>query len=392
VLFVTSTYPDHPGSVRGIFIKELAIELARRGVAVDVLTPRIFADSLEREETEGINVFRFTFSSEQKLLAEYSSVPVRVMLSYLLCGSRALARLIRMKNYDLLHAHWAIPTGLIGAWDARKSGIPLVVSTHGSDLLVWGRKPILRSLLRWTLQQARICTANSEPMLRLTKKLGGNTLAESLVFETGVDIAQFFPPRDISEAKKAVGLDAGDRHLLFVGNLTEAKGIDVALKALALLQNEDRRVKLLVIGQGKAAAALADLANKLHVHPEVQFLGARPHDHLPPFFRAADIFLLPSRSEGMGIVLLEAAASGKPAVGTAVGGIPTIIRDGETGFVVAPDDPRSLAEKVKVLLQNPQLRAEMGQRARELAEIEFSREKQIAKILAVYEYAMSPRM
>lgn len=389
VLFVTPTYPDRPGGVRGTFIKDLADELVRRGIAVDVLTPRIFEDSPAVEETDGVNITRFSFRSEQKILADYSSIPVKLMLSYMRCGIRALRRALREGEYDILHGHWAIPTGLMAALGRRHRGIPLVISTHGSDLLVWGMKPGLKSLLRWTLRQAQVCTANSEPLLNLTTELGGRTVPESLIFETGVDIAQFHPALDIAEAREAAGFEGTDLHVLFVGNLIGRKGIDLALQALSQLDTSESRVKFIIVGGGKERDALGDQAERLGVASQVQFVGPLSHDQLPPYFRACDVFLLPSRSEGMGIVLLEAAASGKPAIGTSVGGIPTIIRSGETGLIVPPEDSDALALALAQLLRDKEMRLRMGQQARQLAEREYSRDAQVGKLLTVYSHALS---
>ncbi|MGZ8751845.1 MAG: glycosyltransferase, partial [Acidimicrobiia bacterium] len=183
----------------------------------------------------------------------------------------------------------------------------------------------------------------------------------------GVDHSVFRPSRgEGARLRERLGLD--DRPvLLFVGRIQPLKGVDVALRALAAL--EDQRTTLVVVGGPSGPSGPSEeerlhaLVAELGLEHRVRFVAPRPHDQLADFYRAADVCVVPSRSESFGLVALEAAACGTPVVAANVGGLRSLVDDGVTGYLVEGRVPADYAEPVARLLADPDLAAAMGARA-----------------------------
>jgi D-inositol-3-phosphate glycosyltransferase len=181
-------------------------------------------------------------------------------------------------------------------------------------------------------------------------------------------IHAFFSPGDRRGAQRALSLAADGRPvLLFVGRIQPLKGVDVAIAALAELR--DTRAELLVVGgpsgpDGDAEAAKARLlAEELGVEHRIHWVDPQPHYRLATYYRAADVCVVPSRSESFGLVALEAAACGVPVVAAAIGGLRTLVEDGQTGYLVEDRDPAEFARAIERLLTDRTRAAVMGERA-----------------------------
>ena len=182
----------------------------------------------------------------------------------------------------------------------------------------------------------------------------------------GVEHA-FFSPGDRRGARRALGLDLDQPTLLFVGRIQPLKGLEVAVRALGHLA--DRNVTMIVVGGASGTEGdteverIRDLISELHLGSRVRFVDPQPHHLLSSWYRAADVSLVPSRSESFGLVALEAAACGTPVVASAVGGLRTLVDHGQTGFLVEGRDPEVFAAYIDELLTNPGLAALMGHEA-----------------------------
>ncbi|MCX6540667.1 MAG: glycosyltransferase [Actinobacteria bacterium] len=213
-----------------------------------------------------------------------------------------------------------------------------------------------------------ICVSCTEEESQF-RRLYGNPLGRIEIVAPGVEHA-FFAPGDKSGARRALDLAAGPL-LLFVGRLQPLKGLDVAVRALAELRRPD--ALLLVVGGasglegGSEVARIMSLIDQLGVRDQVRFVEPQPHHILSTYYRAADVVVVPSRSESFGLVALEAAACGTPVVASAVGGLLTLVDDGLTGYLVAGRDPSHFAQRIASILNDPALAAAMSVRAAERA-------------------------
>jgi glycosyltransferase involved in cell wall biosynthesis len=223
---------------------------------------------------------------------------------------------------------------------------------------------------------------NSDDVKRITTKYKISNSKVTLI-PNGVDTS-FFKPMNKRKARNALGFEEGSLHVLTVARLEHAKGIDILLRAFAKAVQSGLKVRLVVLGDGPERANLESLANALGVRKLVSFTGFVPNELTPCYYNAADIFVLPSREETFGIVLLEAMACSLPVVGSKVGGIKDIIRHAVNGFLFNVEDYEALAFTLFKLLNDEELRRNLGVRARRMAEEEYDNEKIYLKLLKVY--------
>jgi D-inositol-3-phosphate glycosyltransferase len=208
-----------------------------------------------------------------------------------------------------------------------------------------------------------ILAFNSAEQAQL-ERLYGAVRERIEIVAPGVDHA-FFSPGNRRGARAALGLDDSVHPvLLFVGRIQPLKGLDVAIRALAAL-DEPRAVLLVVGGPSgpdgpEELERVRDLANALGLGARVRFVHPQPHHLLSSYYRAADVCLVPSRSESFGLVALEAAACGTPVVAAAVGGLRTLVEHGRTGFLVEGRDPATFAAYAREVFDNPRLAEELG--------------------------------
>lgn len=191
------------------------------------------------------------------------------------------------------------------------------------------------------------------------------------VIPNGVDMADFslkFSYGELSSLKDRLGIKPGEKVIISVSRLVRKNGLDDLIRAAEILKYEHEMPehKLLLIGDGEDQVVLGGLADKLNVSDRVIFAGSVEHADLPKYLKISDVFVRPSRSEGLGTAFIEAMAAGVPVIGTPVGGIPDFLRNGKTGVFCRPNDPQSIADKIKAVLLNADLRERIVRNAREL--------------------------
>ena len=210
------------------------------------------------------------------------------------------------------------------------------------------------------------------------------------VVPAGVDLATF-QPLDRTDARRKIGYPRG-RLLLFVGRLERLKGVELAIRALALLRDRDHDdVRLIVLGEDSREGdesekeRLKEIATQLAVRDRVDFVGSVAHHELPYFYAAADACVMPSYSESFGLVGLEAQACGCPVVASAVPGLRSVVRDGVSGYLIEGHDPALYAERIGRLLADPELAQQMGRRGRLLAQ-RFSWTRTADRLQGLFEH------
>jgi glycosyltransferase involved in cell wall biosynthesis len=367
ILLVTSSFPRRPGDWAGVFILSLGRGLAARGHEVAVLCPH--APGLPvREEMGGVRVerFRYAWPESAEALAYGGGMLPNVRqnpLRLLLAAPYMLALGIRMRklraHYDVINAHFLIPQGIT----ARVFGIRAVMSLHGSDVnlnlgAVGGR------LFRWVLRRASAVTANSTATAQKVARLVPPERVR--IIPMGVDAAAF---NRAGSGKRAFG-EGGRLGLVCVGRLIPLKGQRYLIGALQLIRREYPHAMLTLVGDGPDRDSLFAYARELGLSDAVRFAGELAHGEIAGILAGHDIFVLPSivtergQTEGLGTVLLEAMAAGIPVVGSAVGGIPDIIADGQNGLLVPERSPGAIARAVLLIAADPGLRERMTARAR----------------------------
>lgn len=382
VLFLTSCYPKSVGEPSGIFIHHLARGMQNVGWEVVVLTPN-FPGGLPSEVMNGVRVRRFTyFVPNWQFLGYQSGMLPNLRKSgllwlqvpfYLLSLFFNAARILLKEEIAIIHAHWLVPQGLVARLLRSCFRKPLILTVHGGDAFAF-RGPKGRFFKRWALRNVSVCTVNSSSTERAIEELGVKTPVH--LIPMGVDIEHFNPRKVDSMVRQH--LDISGPMILFVGRLVEKKGVRHLLQALPDVLEEFPHAVLVLIGDGAGRAHLEEMADQLRIRASTRFLGRIDNLQLPQYYTAADLFVGPSvvdargDTEGLGIVFLEAAASGVPVIGTNVGGISEILIDGVTGIEVEPANTVQLAMGIKRLLRDPALRDNLVRQARQRVVSDFS--------------------
>lgn len=277
-------------------------------------------------------------------------------LSYFVGVWRTLRALKKRHGRFVLHAHCAYPDVVGAAIAARWLGLPLVATTHGSDINLSARERLLRPQIRAALRSAQRVIAVSAPLASAVTALTGLPPPRIECIPCAGYSPEVFHPRTPAvraALRHELGVDANVRLVLFVGHLVPVKALDVLLRAWALLlrsRPEAAPARLVLIGEGAERDALMRLAEQEGVTAQATFLGARPQAVVADWIAAADLLCLPSHAEGSPNVVVEALASGIPVVASRVGGIPDLVDDGVNGVLVPPGEPGALAAALAAAL------------------------------------------
>ncbi|MEO6777592.1 MAG: glycosyltransferase family 4 protein [Kofleriaceae bacterium] len=247
---------------------------------------------------------------------------------------------------DVVLGSWAYPDGFAAIIAARLLGVPAVVKLHGSDINQLARLPGPRRMLSWALPRAAHVVAVSKPLADEACALGVARDRVTIVMN-GVD-HELFHPRDRAAARAELGLSERAKIALYVGNLKPEKGVAELARAWPTVARHLPDAELCVVGGGPLAGDLAH-----HAGARARLLGPQPHDRIPVWIAACDVLVLPSHSEGTPNVALEALASGRRIVATAVGGTPDLITTSTLGALVPPRDVDALADAITIALQTP---------------------------------------
>ncbi len=302
--------------------------------------------------------------------------------------SALLAR-VEDEDPDVIHVATPGPVGLCGLAAAKLLGLPLVGSYHtelGAYALHLTRDRIVAEATElyvdWFYRQCKCVLA---PTLVVADALAARGFGDRVsVWGRGVDTERF-SPRHRSPARREALLDGGQLLLLSVGRVSPEKRVDQLVRAFSALREHDPGLRLAIAGDGPARVTLESSAP-----PGVRFLGEVTGDALAELYANADVFCFPSTTDTFGQVLLEAGASGLPAVAAAVGGGSELIRHGENGLLVPPDDPQALQEAIRRLVVDPALRERLGGGGR-LAALERGWTASIAELQSAYAAVARPR-
>jgi glycosyltransferase involved in cell wall biosynthesis len=255
----------------------------------------------------------------------------------------------RRLEIDGVEGHVLFPAGLVAAAAARVHRVPLLLYAHGSDVAVSAaRSPVHRWLATFAAKRADAIVTNSGSTASLVRRLG----ADAQVVPPGVDL-ESFAPGDRDHARQTLGLPIGSRIALFLGRVDDDKGADLFAEAVASAPGWYG----VIVGEGSLKKALRTS------WPRIHFLDGVPHADAPDWFRAADVVVVPSRSEGLGMAAVEALACGVPVIATGVGGLIEVVKDGVNGRIVEPNDPAAVASALNDLRESSS-RSRLASRAR----------------------------
>ena len=340
LLFFSTVHPSPAVRTRGTFNLRLLESLRAIGHDVRALVPVPWHEAPALPSRDGANVeyCRFWFPPRvvPGLLHKFLGWSVR----------KRFRSMTRDWHPDFVVGYWTHPDGTVALELARSLGVPGILIVGGTDINERAFDRSRQRVIRETLRRADAVFAVGPDLATKVRALGVPA-GRVRVLERGVD-REVFHPGPKAEARARLGLPESERMLLWIGRMVPVKGLDVLLAALAKVPRESRPV-LYLVGGGSEENRLRSLAEELVLTDHVHWVGPTPHAALGDWYRAADLVVLPSRSEGVPNVLLEALACGTPFVASDVGGIGSIASSRD--WLVPPEDPEVLAGAISRSLE-----------------------------------------
>lgn len=386
ILVLSSVYARHPSDSEVPWMRESIKHLVAAGHHVEILAPSW--KGLPDHEIDGVVVHRFRYAprsveyltGEEGAASKTRGRPWLQLLAvpYIAFGFVRCWKLCEPGKFDVLHVHWPFPHGLMAQAGRLRAGLPCVLNFHGAELLLMRRKKWIRPILRWLLGQSEAVLCNSnftrgriEEVRKVPVELSpyGTTLPDA---PSGTKL-----PRHAEDPFR----------ILFVGRHIERKGIEHLIDAMAFLEGD--RFTLDIVGHGDRTEVLKARALATG-DVRIRFPGKLPSEDLARAYAEANVFVLPAvvdskgDTEGLGVVLIEAAEMGLPLVGSDVGGIPDVVVDNETGLLVPPADPQALADALRRLADDPVLARHLVEGARARTRELFSWDVVIPHLEGVY--------
>lgn len=361
LLVFTSTFPRWPNDTDPPFVYELAKRLTDE-FNVYVLAPH-YTGAKTHEHMDGVSVYRFRYFFEkyERLAGATGILPTLktnkfyfiLVPFFLVIGFLNLLKLLYKLRPDVVHSHWLIPQGFLTALAAKIFRTPFIVTVHGADLFALNNG-YLRWLKVFTVNCADKITIVSTAMLNQAQREFPSR-DNFVLIPMGVDSNLFKRPQRKTDQ---LNIYPQALRVLFVGRITEKKGVQYLIEAATHLKMKNIDFQITIVGDGELRKELQEYVEKSGIGNFVKFLGAKPNHELPYIYAKHDLFVGPSirtstgDTEGLGLTFVEAGMSGCVLIGTDVGGISDVIRDGKTGYLIPEKNSAAIAERITHVSQN----------------------------------------
>lgn len=368
-----TVYPTYGGS--GIVGSELGQELAERGHTVHFISsvlPTRVAELNDRIHFHEVEMMTYPLFEHQP---------------YDLALATKMGSVARAEKLDLFHVHYAIPHSISGIL-ARESikdkrFVPVITTLHGTDITLVGADRSYLPITRYALQQSDGVTAVSKFLKKAT--------IETFDFDEVEVIPNFICPThyrklDDSPLRKHLAPN-GEKLLVHVSNFRPVKRPIDCVEIFAKVKEQFASVRLVMVGDGLERSAAKYRAESLGVGDDVVFVGKK--NNIADYLGVSDVFLLPSELESFGLAALEAHACELPVIATRIGGIPEVVNDGESGYLSDVGDADRMAANTLKLLNDGDLRRQMGTRGREISVARYSTQAIIPQYISFYERVLN---
>ena len=371
ILVTATTFPRWENDTEPDFVFVLSKLLASHGHKVVALVPH-FHNAKRYEVMGNVKVYRFSYFFPPKMqklcyeggifgnLKKYKITMIQLPL-LIAFEFFNMARLIKKEKIDVVHAHWVLPQGFLAYLCKKMFKIPYIATAHAGDIF-----PLKSSFFRFfsalAVKNSDFCTANSSYTKKEMKAISMGK--DVKIIPMGVDLGEFSQKNKNTGLRKKFGIKK--EFILSVGRLAEKKGIKYLIMAMERVAKKFPEAKLIIVGDGPERSNLEVLAKNLGLGKNIIFAGKISNRELPEFYATADLFVGPSivtesgDTEGLGVVFLEALASGTCVIGSNVGGIPDIIEHNKAGILVRQKDAKQLSAAIIKLLLNEKLRKRLA--------------------------------
>lgn len=373
-----SQHYSHDGGINVAY--HLAVNIAQRNHEIDVFTTSINSkDSVKKHANMTVYRYGTNFRIEHHNMAfNLFRKPIK-------------------HHVDIVHVHGGnFIAELAALRHAKREKIPYVLTYHGDAQENYGtftRRAIvsfyIRHLLNRVLSNADVIISPSEYFIDESRFLG-KYRDKIVVIPNGINLSDFDIGYSKEDCREKLGLPLSGSIILFLGNIVPYKGPDILVKAMARIVKDEPDAKLVFAGKGVLKNELEMLSKRLGVEKNVKFTGFVEDGLKPLYYKAADVFCLPSTmsTESFGIVNLEAMACGVPIVASKIGGIPDAVKDGKNGLLVQPQDSEALADAIIYLLENEDVRGKMGKNGRKKV-VDYSWDEIANKTERLYKLILS---
>ncbi len=388
VCIVTHSYPRFEGDWRSNFIESLARAYARNNADVTVFVPFTVHFNRVLTDADGVKIVNYKYmpfaslhtigyGHSMKADLRMNLKDVLLMPFLLLVGAIKLSALLKKENFDLIHAHWAVPNTLI-ALTARffaRSRACVFTSFPGSDVTVITRLGFMGRTIAKMIATSDYLSCNSSDLKEDLVKAGIDKSRIDLVIY-GVDDKKIsFSEKERVALRCSWGVSEDDTVLLLIGRFVPKKGFSTAFKALKYITECKKNVRMVVVGDGPQKSNYLDILREDGTESYVTFIGEIPTGELSKYYSACDIFLMPSQrlpSDGLNVVVPEAMACGRAVVASKVGGNDLVIFPGSNGYLHDENDSKLLADFVLKLMEDPELGKRMGKNSLQLIRDRFN--------------------
>ncbi len=386
ILFLTQSFIRYRGDISSAYLHILAKKIFASGYEVEVLAPHEKGLRFY-EKMENIPIHRFRYGSDRQERLAYQGVMHQlvgknlanklIFAAFLFSYFWNALKLAKKPEVKLIHAHWWIPSGLVGTLVSMVFGKPLVITTHGTDIRILKPSGISHILGGVVFNQASHITVVSNFLKRRLMSVIPISSSKITVRPMPVNLEQFRPSR----SKK---LDI-KKTILCAARYTRQKRLDTLIDALAILKQEGMMVNAILIGEGEEEKNLKDLIEKQNLSSQVTFLPLMSQGELNRYYQESDVVVLPSVDEGFGLVLVEAQQCQIPVIGADSGGIQDIIIHEKTGLLFSPGDAPALANCIKRILTDKELTGRLISNAYQEAHTRFSPDKTARTFIEIYD-------
>ncbi|MFK3936306.1 N-acetyl-alpha-D-glucosaminyl L-malate synthase BshA [Alkalihalobacillus sp. NPDC078783] len=369
-----SCYPTVGGS--GVVATELGKQLASKGHDVHFITSSI-PFRLDRVYP---NVYYHEVQVNQYSVFQHPP--------YDLTLASKMAEVIDREKLDILHVHYAVPHAIcaILARQMATHPVKIVTTLHGTDITILGVDQSLKPLIKYGIDASDAVTAVSDDLIKQTYELVQSSKDIQTVYNF-IDETQYHPV-ETGDLKKRYGIEADEAVFIHISNFRPVKRIQDVIKSFSLI-HQSIRAKLLLIGDGQELPAARELITELGLEDQVLVLGSQKH--LAELLSISDVMLLLSEKESFGLVALEAMACGVPVIGTRIGGIPEVIKDGETGFLCEVGDVEDVMRRAIQLVADPSTLQQFRETAMQDVIRRFNADKIVSEYEAIYQAVLAER-
>jgi glycosyltransferase involved in cell wall biosynthesis len=385
IVMMTTSYPRFPGDTIGTFMEPIAHGIAARGHEVHVVLP--WHPLLRRKGREGgvtFHPFRYAPHPSLNVFGYAGALQADVKLRRrawliaplaLAAGIRTLRRVVRQVGATIVHGHWVVPGGAMAMLAARR--LPLVLSLHGSDVFVAERHELAGRTARRAFARAGWTTACSADLRDRAITLGLRAERSSII-PYGVDSERFAPDAAArAEIRRQLHVEESTPVVFAAGRFVRKKGFEYLIDATRQLVSVEPRVQLVLAGDGDLRTEYETRARASGIGDRVRFVGTLSQSDVARYLAAADVAVVPSAQDeagnvdGLPNVVLESLASGTPVVASPAGGIGSVVRHDDTGWLVPERDVERMAGGIHALLQDRGRGKRLAERARAMVLHEF---------------------